>query len=79
MNQKVLHLTYGCRGKDGVVREFGIDRNTAIFKVDNQQCPTVQHRELGFKLLISYTPIQNKMFKKGKYFSLTSTSNTHEF
>ena len=26
--------------------EFGIDINTLIFKIDNQQGPTVQHREL---------------------------------
>ena len=29
-----------------IVREFGMDIYTAIFKTDNQQGPTVYHREL---------------------------------
>ena len=27
-------------------REFGIHVHTAVFKIDNQQGPTVRHREL---------------------------------
>ena len=30
----------------GVVRDLGMDVYTAIFKMDNQQGPTVLHREL---------------------------------
>ena len=32
--------------EEGIVRELGIDMYTAIFKMGNQQGPTVQHREL---------------------------------
>ena len=28
----------------GIVRELGMDVQTAIFKMDNQQEPTIQHR-----------------------------------
>ena len=31
---------------DGRDREFGMDIHTAVFKMDNQQGPTIQHREL---------------------------------
>ena len=34
----------GVGGEVGIVRKFGVD--TAIFKMDNQQGPTVQHRKL---------------------------------
>ena len=38
------------RTGDGIVREFGIDIHTAVFKMDNQEGPTVQHMELMCKL-----------------------------
>ena len=100
------------RGKDGVVREFGIDRNTLLYLKwitnnvllcstgNSAQCYVASWmgREFGGEwityicmaeslycpsetittLLISYTPIQNKKLKKGKYFSLTATRNTTE-
>ena len=28
---------------EGIVREFGMDTHTAVFKMDNQQGPTVWH------------------------------------
>ena len=31
---------------DGRDRDFGMDIHTAVFKMDNQQGPTIQHREL---------------------------------
>ena len=31
---------------DGRDREFGMDIHTAVFKMDNQQGPTVKHKEL---------------------------------
>ena len=40
---------YGCRRKEAGKRQFGgfgIDMYTAMFKMDNQQGPTVQHAEL---------------------------------
>ena len=47
---RLENLTYGCQGKrmkgrdtQGIWDQF---LHTAIFKMDNQQGPTVQHREL---------------------------------
>ena len=38
----------GKKQEEEIVREFGMDTNlhTAVFKMDNQLGPTVQHREL---------------------------------
>ena len=91
-------ISKGEEWEEGIVREFGMD-TAHIFKMDNQQGPTAQHREhcsmlcgsLGGRgvwgrmdtrirmaeslcypsetittLLIGYTPIQNKKFKRNK-------------
>ena len=44
--------TYGCQGK-GTVRDFGNVISTAIFKMGNQQRPTVQYMELCSMLCAS--------------------------
>ena len=93
---------------EGIVWEFGDGQvHTAIFKMDKQQGPTVEHRELCSKLcgsldwrgvwgrmdtcicmaeslyclsetitilLISYTPIKIKSFKKERYSLLAIVS-----
>ena len=47
---RLRECIYGCWGKkegEEIVRKFGIGHvHTAMFKMDNQQGPTVQHREL---------------------------------
>ena len=45
--QKIkLWLPNEKEGLEGINQEFGINRNTTIYKIDNQQGPAVQHREL---------------------------------
>ena len=34
------------KGKTGINQEFGIKIHTTIYKIDNQQGPTIQHRKL---------------------------------
>ena len=34
------------KGKEGINWEFGVNRYTLLYKIDKQQEPTVQHREL---------------------------------
>ena len=36
----------GSRMREGILREFKINIYTAIFKMNNQQRPIIQHREL---------------------------------
>ena len=47
---RLRECIYGCWGKkegEEIVRKFGMRHvHTAMFKMDNQQGPTVQHREL---------------------------------
>ena len=44
----------GSRMRERILREFKINIYTAIFKMNNQQRPTVQHRELCSMLMAAW-------------------------
>ena len=43
-DSQTWRMNYGCQGEgwgDGIGREFGMDMHRPVFKMDNQQGPTV--------------------------------------